>query len=105
MAMLSRVDFGRALRELEEGSHTYFQPPDGKKIQYPCFIYSRDTGHTQRADNMRYSYADGYYVLYITPDPDTTIPKKVLNSFPYCSDGKPYVKDNLYHYPFTIYLK
>ena len=105
MAILSRIDFGKALRELEDGVHTYFQPPDGQKISYPCFIYSRDTGRTNRADNMRYSYAPGYSVLYITTDPDTTIPNKVMDRFPYCSDGKPYVKDKLYHFPFTIYLK
>jgi hypothetical protein len=103
MAILSRVEFGKALRMLEAGSHTYFQPPDGARIEYPCFIYSRDIGRTANADNLKYIHTDGYSVLYITKNPDTETPSKVMNAFQYCRDGKPYVKDNLYHFPFTIY--
>ena len=106
MARLTRVEFGAALKALETGEpHAYFQPPTGKSIEYPCFIYSRITGLTMRADNNRYGYAEGYEVLYITTDPDTDMPSKIMDAFTYCSDGKPYVKDNLYHFPFTIYNK
>lgn len=105
MAILSRTDFGAKLRSLEEGSHTYFQPPSNVRIDYPCFIYSLTVGRTMLADNIRYGYAEGYEVIYITTDPDTIVPKKIMDAFSYCSDGKPYVSDGLYHYPFTIYNK
>ena len=104
MARLTRVEFGSALKALETGTpHAYFQPPTGKHIEYPCFIYSKATGRIARANNANYLYADGYDVLYITTDPDTDMPSKIMTAFQYCSEGKPYVKDNLYHYPFTIY--
>ncbi len=105
MAILTRMEFGKKLRSLEDGSHTYFQPPSSVRIEYPCFIYSRDVGRTMRADDRRYGYAEGYEVIYITTDPDTVTPQKVMDAFTYCSDGKPYIKDGLYHYPFTIYNK
>ena len=106
MARLTRVEFGQRLKSLEPlDPHAYFQPPTGKHIEYPCFIYSRLTGQTMRADNTRYGYAEGYEVLYITTDPDTDMHVKIMDAFTYCSDGKPYVKDNLYHFPFTIYNK
>ena len=105
MAILTRPEIGQKLRAIDPKASTYFQPPDGKRIEYPCFIYSREVGRTVLADNMRYGYAEGYSVLYITRDPDSKIPLRVLDGFQYCSDGKPYVKDNLYHYPFTIYNK
>ena len=105
MAILKRVEFGEKLRSLEEGSHTYFQPPSGVRIEYPCFIYTRTIGRTMRADDIRYGYAEGYEVNYITSDPDSETPLKVMNAFQYCSDGKPYIVDGLYHHPFTIYNK
>ena len=105
MAILTRPEIGQKLQTIDPTAHTYFQPPDGKYIEYPCFIYSREIGRSIIADNLRYGHAEGYSVLYITRDPDSEIPLRVLNSFQYCSDGKPYVKDNLYHFPFTIYNK
>lgn len=105
MAILTRVEFRDKLRSLKEGVHTYFQPPSSVRITYPCFIYSREVGRTIRADDRRYGYAEGYEVIYITTDPDTDVPQKVMDAFTYCSDGKPYITDGLYHYPFTIYNK
>lgn len=105
MAILTQPEFGEKLRELEAGSHSYFQPPSSVRIKYPCFIYERDVGRTIRADNSRYGYAEGYSVLYITTNPNSSVPLNLMTAFPYSSDGKPYVKDGLYHYPFTIYNK
>ncbi len=105
MAILTRVEFRDKLRSLDPKAHTYFQPPDGAQIVYPCFIYSRDVGRGMKADNTLYGYAECYSVTYITTDPDTTVPVSMLKAFSYCSDGKPFVKDKLYHYSFTIYNK
>lgn len=103
MARLSRVEIGAALRSLQTGVKTYFQPPTGKSIVYPCFIYSRNAGMNRKANDHLYLRSELYDVLYITTDPDTDMPTRMLEKFAYCSDGKPYVKDNLYHYPFTIH--
>lgn len=106
MARLTRTEFGTKLKSLETGKpHAYFQPPTGKSIEYPCFIYSRGAGRNRHADDRIYLHDDVYDVLYITSDPDTDMPTKVREAFAYYSDGKPYVKDNLYHHPFTIYNK
>lgn len=101
--MRSRIDLHNKLIALLESSHAYFQPPESVKMIYPCFVYFRNTDYTARANNRLYGYQHAYHLTYITDDSETNMPCLVLNTFPMSSQGRPFVSDNLYHFPFDIY--
>lgn len=81
----------------------YFQPPASVKMKYDCIRYSEETMNVTSADSMKYLVRKRYEVIVITRDPDSALPRAVLDRFEYCSPGRKYTADNLYHYPFTIY--
>lgn len=98
--MRPRMELDKIFRSL--CPNVYYQPPEKMKIKYPCIIYSRGTIKTQKADNISYTMNVAYNVRYITKDPDDPVVIQ-LAELPYCSHGKPYIADNLYHDPYTIY--
>ena len=87
----------------ESESRVYFRPPESKKMKYPCIRYNQSDPHLKRANNKIYGYIDKYEGVVIDYDPDSEIPKKILEHFSMCSLEKPYVVDNLNHFPFTLY--
>lgn len=87
----------------QEKSRVYFQPPESVRMEYPCIRYSKSVPDLKRANNKIYNGTDCYDVVVIDYDPDSDIPKQILESFPMCSPGRPYTADNLYHTPLTIY--
>jgi len=98
--MRPRMDLDKVFRSL--CPHVYFQTPESMKLEYPCIIYSMNTIKTQKADNRSYTMNVAYGVRYVTRDPDDPVIFKIAE-LPYCSSGNHYVKDNLHHYPYTIY--
>ena len=93
--------------KLSEILHTfcdnvYFQPPTGRKIEYPCIIYDLEKPDVTFADNAPYAICDQYSINYITRDSDDDTRNQIIR-LPLCSAERPYVADNLYHYPFRIY--
>jgi len=82
--------------------HVYFQPPTGRKIEYPCIIYDLDKPDITFADNALYAMYDQYSIKYITRDPDDDTRNRIIK-MPLCSAERPYVAENLYHYPFRLY--
>lgn len=102
MAM-RREELDLILREaVGSGCAVYFQPPDNKRITYPCLMYELAGFHHRHADNLSYSRIPKWELIYITRDPDDPNIEK-LAGLPQCSMGRPYVSDNLYHNPYTIY--
>lgn len=97
----SRLDFQRVLREHAPYAH-YMRPP-GNKMIYPCFVYKNIKPRQVRADNRNYLTIPGYEVLYISETENDSIAEEMNEAFSYCSAGIPYIKDDLFHYPFTIY--
>lgn len=87
----------------ESESRVYYRSPESKKMKYPCIRYNQAEPHIKRANNKVYDYTDKYEGVVIDNDPDSEIPKKILSRFPMCSLEKPYVVDNLNHFPFTLY--
>ena len=86
-----------------ENENVYFQPPESVKMKYDCIRYAENTMDVKRADDKAYLIRPEYTVTVITRDPDSILPKTIVEHFPYCRPGRKYVADNLYHYPFTIY--
>ncbi len=101
--MASRLDLHEELCNLLKSRNVYFQPPTSVKMKYDAIRYSLSEPNIKRADNGVYLKVNRYEGLVITRDPDSTIPDDILHHFKMCSLGRPYVADNLNHFPFTIY--
>lgn len=100
---------GRRLELHDEFLHelgidnVYFQPPEKLKLNYPCMVYQLNTGDTQFANNKPYLFRKQYMAIYITPDPDSDMPRKIALHFPMSRMDRFYTADNLNHYVFMIY--
>lgn len=101
--MASRLKLHEELCELLGSRNVYFQPPASVMMRYDAIRYSLAEPDLKRANDTAYLKTNQYDGVVITYDPDTTIPDAMLEHFEMCSLGKPYVADNLNHYPFTIY--
>lgn len=101
--MASRLKLHEELCEILGTRNVYFQPPSSVMMKYDAIRYSLADPNLKRANNEVYLKTNKYDGVVITYDPDSTIPDVILYHFPMCSFGKPYVADNLNHFPFTIY--
>lgn len=101
--MASRLNLHEELCDILGSRNVYFTPPPSVMMKYDAIRYSLAEPDIKRADNKVYLKVNKYEGLVITYDPDTTIPDAILNHFEMCSLGRPYVVDNLNHFPFTLY--
>lgn len=101
--MADRIDLHEELCEVLGSRNVYFQPPESVKMKYDAIRYALGGKTIARANNKAYRSTNQYEGVVITKDPDTTIPDQLIARFEMCSVGRPYVSDNLHHYPFTIY--
>lgn len=99
--MGQRLALQAKLKELAPAA--WYQKPPANKMSYPCFVYKSIEPKVVYANNRGYINIPGYEVLYITQSENDEIMGRMLEEFCYCSVGRKYVSDNLYHYPFTIY--
>ena len=97
-----RLELDNAFRGILGSNEVYFEPPENKKLNYPCIIYNRTSGQTDFADNKPYTFSFRYTVTVIDRDPDSRIPEK-LASLECCTFDRGFTSENLYHYVFTIY--
>lgn len=98
--MRSRIDLDNMLKTLCD--NVYFQPPESKKLEYPCIIYSRDKIKSQKADNRPYLTYCAYAMRYVTKDVDDPL-VVTLAELPKCEHTRHYHKDNLHYDSYTIY--
>jgi hypothetical protein len=101
--MADRIDLHEELCDVLGSRNVYFQPPESVKMKYDAIRYALGGKTIVRANNKAYRSTNQYEGVVITKDPDTTIPDQLIARFEMCSVGRPYVSDNLHHYPFTIY--
>lgn len=102
MAKARRLKLSEALHALGV-PNVYFQPPESKKLSYPCLIYNLSSGDNKYADNSSYIFRTKYDLLYISRDPDDEMVDKIIETFEYCRHGRHYVSDNLIHDAFVIF--
>ena len=102
----TREEFEDELRALLGKDNVYFQPPEGYKIAYPCFVYNFSGLDVKRANNNVYMTKNRYMVKYMTKDPEKgmSMYKKVLKRFNLSHGESPYNADGIYHYVFDIYF-
>lgn len=101
--MASRLDLHEELCEILESRNVYFQPPASVMMKYDAIRYSLGGKDLKRANNRIYNSINQYDGIFITTNPDSGKPDEILAHFQMCSFGTPYVADNLYHFPFTLY--
>lgn len=101
--MASRLKLHDELCELLGSRNVYFQPPASVMMKYDAIRYSLSDPNIKRANDKIYQKVNKYEGVVITYDPDSTIPDSILYHFQMCSFEKPYVVDNLNHFPFTLY--
>ena len=101
--MASRLELHEELCAVLGSRNVYFMTPESVKMSYDAIRYALSGKDTRRANNGLYKSMNRYDGVIITRNPDTDIPDKLLASFEMCSFGRPYISDNLYHYPFTLY--
>ena len=101
--MADRLTLQADLEKILGSKNVYFQPPSSVVMKYDAIRYQLSGKDLKRANNKIYLKTNEYEGVVITKDPDTTIPDTMLEQFRKCSFGKPYVADNLNHYPFTLY--
>lgn len=101
--MASRLELHEELCNILGSRYTYFQPPSNITMKYPCIRYSSDGVSSTYANDQMYNYTKRYNGIVIDQDPDSTIAESILKHFQMCSLGSPYIADNLYHFPFTLY--
>jgi hypothetical protein len=101
------MDRREQLQTLLEGvlgsTNVYFQPPSNVQMQYPCFVYQRDSARTTFAANKPYRYTQRYQLTHISRDPtDETLAK--VAALPLCTYNRFFVADNLNHDVFELYF-
>ena len=100
--MASRVELQTKFEELLGSRNVYYDPPTSIVMKYDAIRYSLSTIKSNYADNKYYSKMICYDGIVISKKNDPDVVDLILD-LPYCSPGKPYVSDNLHHYPFTFY--
>lgn len=81
----------------------YFVPPADAQIQYPCIIYEYVNDIDIFADNCHYVNARRYTVTIIDEDPDSKIPKRLIDNLPYCVSDRNFATEGLSHFVYTLY--
>ena len=100
--MASRLELHTKLEELHGNKNVYYDPPNNIRMEYDAIRYSLSTPSIMYADNRKYKNMNCYDLIVIARRSDPEVVGKILE-LPYTSPGKPYIADNLYHYPITIY--
>lgn len=101
--MGKRLQLQAELIQVLGSNNVYFQPPETLKMKYPCIRYNKARPRVDNADNKRYFKKNHYELVVIDTDPDTEIPERLAEHFPYCSIDRPYTADNLTHCTLDLY--
>lgn len=98
-----RVELQSVLEDVLGSREVYFQPPNNRKLSYPCIIYHLSDIDIDHADDIDYKKYKRYDLTLITRNPDDPLIDAV-ESLKYCSLDRAYAADNLNHYSYTIYF-
>lgn len=97
-----RTELQELLEQIMESENVYFQPPENKRLSYPCIVYSRNTYSSVFADNQSYIRRTRYSLILIDKNPDSCFAEK-LADIPYCAHTRSYISDNLNHDVYDLY--
>lgn len=98
-----RLRVSEILHEVLGTNNVYFEPPESKKLVYPCIVYHRKKIDTINADNRKWITCDRYQVTFIRKEADSDVLDKLLE-LQYCEHNNDYKSEDLYHDVFTLYM-
>ena len=101
--MGSRQNLHDELKELLGTEEVHFQPPESKKLKYPCIVYSRAPGMDLSADNQNYHHFIKYNLTFMTSDPDDPIINSLISHFRMCKLVRTNCSSYLNHYHYDLY--
>ena len=101
--MANRLELHEELCNILGTRQVYFQPPASVVMKYDAIRYELAGKSLKHADDRIYQNINQYDGVVITRDPDSGLLDTILEHFEMCSAGRPYVADNLHHFPFTLY--
>lgn len=99
--MASRLKLSNLLRMILGTGNVYYQPPESKKLEYPCIIYKLVKKDAVHADNRKYLKYDIYQVTYVDRNTESEIPDEI-GEIPYSEFRNTFVKDGLAHWVYEI---
>lgn len=100
----TRAELKNKFKQILGNDNVYYQPPESVKLKYDCIIYKNKAPFTRRANNHLYILQHMYQATFITSNPVSTIPDKMLEEFPMIERVNDFVSDNLYHYVYELYF-
>lgn len=98
-----RLDLHEEFCGILGNRHVYFQPPEGKKIYYPCIIYEVNNVNTNFADDKPYLLRRQYVATLIYEDPDSPLTDKLAMHFETIRHNRHFTADNLNHDVYELY--
>lgn len=84
-------------------AYVYFQPPDGRSMDYPCITYKRGEENVQFADNGPYRSKQRYEVTVMDRDPDGVL-REMVSKLSLCKHDRFFAANNLNHDVFTLFF-
>ena len=87
----------------EKDTRVYFQTPSSNNMTYPCIKYNYADPSIRRANDKVYNYTEKYEVIVIDYDPESPIPRQILERIMMCRIDRRYRADNLNHTVLTLY--
>ena len=99
----NRLELQTLLETILGSRNVYFQPPESKKLIYPCITYELSDIDTRKADDIKYLKFRRYSINLIHSDPDNALIDAIEN-LEYCEFDRVFINDNLYHYVYTLYF-
>lgn len=101
--MAGRLQLQDELERILGTSEVYYQPPESKKLKYPCIIYEIDDTYTRKADNKNYIFVNRYHIKHLFKSNDNDLRKDLLDNFEMMTHDNRMVVDGLYNDDFTLY--
>jgi hypothetical protein len=99
--MASRLDLHAEL--LKFLPNVYFQPPSTIQMAYPCIVYNKTGKNRHFADDVVYLSQQGYQIMLIEKNPDSTVADDIENYLEHCAINQYYTIDNLNHTTLNLY--
>jgi hypothetical protein len=83
--------------------NVYFQPPSTIQMTYPCIVYNKTGKNRHFADDVIYLSQQGYQLMLIEKNPDSTVADDIESHFQHCAIDRYYTVDNLNHTTLSLY--
>ena len=95
-----RLSLKKILDSIPGCKKTYYTPPTGMEMEYPCIIYDIIGDKCAFADNIPYLAKMLWSVIVIDEDPDSILADHLLNDVNYIFDRK-FSDSGLNHFVFS----